>query len=229
MRLFPLSALALSVFLWTAPVFADAPKPDDTVTFDLYAEGWVTTKTADVTLAVEAAVTGAQTESALRTAMADAAAHIAKADWRMTGFNRTQDPSGLEHWSAVFEARLPEADLAGLRDKAKKMSKPGLQIEVASIAFTPTLDETETTASQLRADAYKKINAQLATLNAALPGRAYRIAQIDFSRLSTASAAPRPMLMAAKAMTNDDLPLERAQKISLHARVVFAALPPAGK
>ncbi len=74
-------------------------------------------------------------------------------------------------------------------------------------------------------------------MNATLPGRAYRIALINFSGdEGTESPMPRivrgrPGVMmgmamaAAPAAAPEPAPVERSEKITLNARIVFATLP----
>ena len=211
-------------------------KPDDRVTFDISAEDWVTTKTAHAAVTVEAAV-NASTAGTMRTEMTKAVDSLAKTDWRLTSFDRSQDQTGMERWSAVFEARLPETDLGALGDAVKKLSKPGMQLSVANIDFTPTLEEMETARGNLRAQIYRIANDQLASLNTALPGRVYRIALIDFTGDEGGSPMPRVVkgrsgmamaMMTAPAPESSEpppAPVERSEKIMLSARVVFAAQP----
>jgi hypothetical protein len=237
MRRFLLPAF-LSVLMLAPAVHAEEmPKPDDRVVFDLAAEDWVTTKTARVTVNVEAAVSGANAGSA-RADMMKAVNGLAAGDWRLIGFNRSQDQTGLERWSASFEARLPEASLGGLNDSAKKLSKAGMQVSVGEIDFSPTLDETEVVRAALRAQLYKKAADQLAALNGVLSGRGYRVASIDFSGGPVAMPMPgmmagsgggraMPMVaMAAPSAPPESPEAERSEKVTLTARVVFAALPP---
>lgn len=243
MRRFLLPTL-LSVLLLSPVARADeAPKPDDHVMFDLTAEDWVTTKTARVTINVEASVSAANAGT-MRADMVKAVNNVAAGDWRLVSFNRSQDTTGLEHWSASFEARLVETTLGGLGDNAKKGSKAGMQLLLGDIDFSPTLDEVEAVRSSLRTQLYKKAADQLTALNGALPGRGYRIAEIDFGggdvplppqdMVGVASAgAPRAMPMMARAMapvpssSADSESNDRSEKITLAARVVLAALPPA--
>lgn len=232
-----LLAPVLAFLLITPLAYADDIKPDDSVVINLAAEDWVTTKTARVVVGVEAAVT-AQTTGTARADMQKAVNDLAKGDWRLTSFNRTQDQTGLERWSAQYEARLPEAQLGGLNDGAKKASKPGMQLSVFTIDFSPTLEERQTAQNTLRTQIYKMANDQLAALNAALPGRGYRIAMIEFGSTGMPVAYAEPMAMkrgmvAAAPMMADaaggEPAMERAEKATIAARVVFAALPPTGK
>jgi hypothetical protein len=227
-----LAALLLGLVL-IQPVRADEPpKPDDKVEMDLSAENWVTTKTARVSISVEAAVT-ASSAGGMRAAMMKAVDDLAKADWRLTSFDRSQDPTGMERWSSTFEARLPETALSGLHESAKKLSKAGLQLSIAAIDFSPTLEETQTTMSQIRGQIYKVAQEQLTTLNAAFPGRSFRIASITFE--NQRPSAPNRMLMAVNKMTRDSAggaegaDVERSEKIVMTAHLVMAAPSPISK
>jgi hypothetical protein len=225
----------LFVFSFFTPAWAQEPtKPDDTVSFDLSAEDWVTTKTAHVALDVEAAVTAANAGS-MRADMAKAVNDAAKADWRVTGFNRSQDQTGMERWSVTFDARLPESALNGLSDAVKKASKAGMQMTVGDIDFSPTLDETESARATLRTHILKDAGEQLTTLNTALPGRSYRIAQITFEPEAFTpfrQIHPRPMMAMASAAISPEgsadsgQTQDHSQKLVLRAHVVYAALPP---
>ena len=236
-RAFMLSLMLLSFA--ALPAHAQETKPDDQVAFNLSAESWVTTKSARVTLGVEAAVTGGSAGT-MRGTMLKAINDTAKGDWRLTSFNRNQDETGMERWSAQFEARLPENDLNALGESAKKNSKAGMQITVSDIDFTPTLEETQTVQSQLRTQIYKLANEQLAALNATVTGRNYRIATLDFVY---GSVGPTPyashgvrtmnmkggmaeMAMAPAPASDSMVAMEKSDKITLTARVVLAALPP---
>jgi len=233
MRFFILALAFLASF--ALPAFADESKRDDTVAYTISAEDWVTTKTARVTLSVEASVTSSNA-GAMRTDMAKAVNDAAKADWRLTEFNRSQDQTGMERWSVSFESRLPESTLGGLADAAKKASKAGMQIRVADVDFSPTLEETEAVRAALRAKLMKAAADQLTAVNAALPGKNYRIANISFDPQVMpmrggyrAKGMDNAMLMAAAPMPESAPAQERAQKLVMQARVVYAAVPPAGR
>ena len=87
-------------------------KPDDRVVFDVSAEDWVTTKTAHVSVTVEAAV-NASTAGTMREDMIKMVNNLAKADWRLTSFDRSQDQTGMERWSVIFETRASSSSTKG--------------------------------------------------------------------------------------------------------------------
>jgi len=235
---FAIAALAFGLLV-AAPVNAakaQEARPDDAVSFSLTAEDWVSTKTARVVLAVESAVTE-ETSGTMRAAMAKAVDGAVKADWRVTAFNRAQDQTGMERWSAEYEARVPETNLSGLADKAKKNSKAGLQVTVRQIDFSPTLEEVQTAYGALRERIYKTAVEHLAALNAGIPGRGWRIARIDFV---DTGAPPRPapaflargkaaLMHAMDAVASSEgagAPLERSEKLTLTAQVILSAVAP---
>lgn len=227
-----LIAAAFFVFSTNAVKAEDMPQPprmDDRVVFELSSEDWVTTKTARVSINVEAAI-NAGNSGTMRADMFKAVNDLAKADWRLTSFNRSLDQTGLERWSTSFEARIPENQLTGLGDTVKKLSKAGMQLSVGMIDFSPTLEEMETARALVRAQIYKQANDQLAAINAAFPGRNYRIAIINFTT-EDQPAQPQPRtlrnmsMMAVPAAAPMDASAERTEKVTLTAHVVFAASP----
>jgi uncharacterized protein YggE len=225
----------LVLLLLCVPAFAADYKPDDMISVALTTEGWVTTKTARVVLDVNASVSAATTGTT-RAEMIKAVNALGGGEWRIINFSRSQSSAGLENWIAQFENRLPEADLGGINEKLKKASKPGMQITVNGIDFTPTLAETEAAQSDLRKTILEMANAELKNVHAAFPDRGYRIAGISFN----GGAMPTPMMMRnvmamkaapmqADAMVESAQPLEAAQKLTLTAQVIFSAVAPIGK
>ena len=203
------------------------PPQNDTVTLPLTLEDWVQTDTARTELAVDASLPGSDAGK-VRADILGAVKSLAQgADWRFTAFDRNQDASGLEHWHAVIEARMAEAQLGGLSDRAKQASKPGLQIRVQTIDFSPTLAEVEAAKAKLRAEMYKKVNEALTQLNQAEPDRKYRIMRIDFNGPITTPGAPKLMrAMAAPAPEQDEGGISLSEKAQLRANVTFAAAAP---
>ncbi len=210
-------------------------RPDDQVSFDLVTEDWVKTNTAHVVVNVEAAVNSANAGST-RIEMTQAVSEIApKADWRLTGFTHNQDQTGLDHWSAQFDARLPENQLNNLAANAKKSSKPGMQLTIQNIDFSPTMEELEAARASLRTKILKMADEQLATLNGALPGRNYRLSNINFFAEGLVPMLPMARLgmkattlPATASATTDDASaaMERSEKLTQRAHVVCSAIAP---
>ncbi|MFY8093283.1 MAG: hypothetical protein ACOVN0_07365 [Niveispirillum sp.] len=202
-----------------------APPVTDTVSLSLSAEEWVKTETALVTLVVDLAGNG--NSGTVRNDVLKAVAGVAdRAEWRIIALNPQSDSAGLERWQALLQARLPESQLASLGDRAKKASKPGQQVRVDSIAFDPTLAETEATRGTLRDKIYAQVNAELKRLNAAFPGRTYRVGTIQFGDVSSVTVSgyrKSEMMMAAapEAPMADALPGVQ-DKLVMNARVTLS-------
>lgn len=233
--------LALLLLFLATPALADEPKPDDAIALSLSSEDWVTAATARVQVSVNASISGDRAAGARATMRAAVSILEPKADWKITSFSRGQDSSGLEQWVVVFETRLPEVSLGGLNDKAKTASKPGMQLAVINIDFTPTLAEMEAVRAALRKNILAQAAKELESVNAALPGRNYRIAEVRFGGMQVAmppvGLMAKRMMMSADASTGASMeaalapsPMETAQRIQLSADVVLAAVaPPSAK
>lgn len=213
---------------------ADEYKPDDSISLSLSAEGWVTTKTARVLVNVNAAVSG-DNAGTTRDSMIKTVNALGGGEWRLISFNRNQSNNGLENWFAQFENRLPEADLNGLHDKVKKASKPGMQLDVGGIEFTPTLAENQATEATLRKTILEQANAELKSIQATFPERGYRVSTISFNGASPIAVPFAPRMMAMKAMgapgdaavsSEGTSGVETSQKMVLTAQVTYAAVAP---
>ena len=233
-RVAPCLALALGLALLLAsPAWAQVPPPVmDQVVLDLTAEDWVGTETARVTVSADAAATGADAGTQRADLLKAVDGLAPDAEWRIVGFDRSTDQAGLERWRAVAEARLAENALAGLADKARQASRPGLQLRIASIEFTPTLIETEAVRARLRAEIYGKAASELKALEQSFPGRKFRMGNIDFADQPPMAYARKtredtqPMAMAAAPA--QDGPVNVSEKLVMRARVILSAVAPRG-
>ena len=228
------AALALTL-AWAATAEAQVPmhpveRPDDTVVLELSAEDWVQTATAEVSVTAEAAAGAADTGRARAELLAAVRALAPDATWRLVRFTPSTDSAGLERWYAEAQARLPETQLGGLAERARQASRPGLQLRVDRIDFTPTLAEVETAKTRLRAEIYRRAGEEIAAVNAAYQGRAFRLGTIQFNEPGRPPAMPKPAQfrgMAEAAPAADmSVPVEVGDKLRLTARVTLKAVPP---
>jgi hypothetical protein len=223
-------ALGLALLL-ASPALAQVPPPVmDQVVLDLTAEDWVGTETARVTVSADAAATGTDAGTQRADLLKAVEGLAPDAEWRIVSFDRSTDQAGLERWRAVAEARLAENALGGLADKARQASRPGLQLRIASIEFTPTLIETEAVRARLRAEIYGKAASELKTLEQSFPGRKFRMGNIDFVDQPPMAYARKtredtqPMAMAAAPA--QDGPVSVSEKLVMRARVILSAVAP---
>lgn len=220
--------LGLFGLILTFPCWADVSLDPlfNKVTMQLTAEQWVTTKTALVNVSVNAAVSDTTLEK-IHSQVLDKLNKLSnKGEWHLVSYDRSQDKSGLESVKIIAQARLPEAELAGLRDRAKGISKPGETYAIDSIQFTPSDEEIREANNNLRANIYDQIKAELARLSKAYPDQKYVLHDVNFM----SDMSPMPMMatgMMYKANDNGAAraPLTVGDKLRLMATVVLSANP----
>lgn len=226
--------LFLSCIILSLPAAAQSPAwppHDDTIITQLSAEDYVTASTGKVLLSVNAALKDADAAGTRKEILAGAQ-KIAKTNWRITSFNKSTDQAGLERWSAVLEARLPEAQLTGMNSAAKSASRAGLQFTLDSTELSPTLEELEAGRAKLRETLLAKAKEELARINKDAAGRAYRIGAIEYGAIGAAPMFAMKNVMLARvsemngqaaSMTAESGgSLAADQKIEMTATVTFA-------
>lgn len=196
--------------------------PLSMVSMQLYAEGWVDTTEAKITVNVNAAV-NSDGLAAVRETIQNQLNQIAKAQWRITQFQRQRDNAGLDRVMIQAEARVPEAELNNVSETVKKLSKPGQQFDVLDIDFTPSNTAVETAKDKVRKSIYQMANDELTRLNELNQDYPYQIFQIDF--IDT-SVQPEPLMMANRKLAASAQvaapEIAVSGKIEMNARVVFA-------
>ncbi|TNE37083.1 MAG: hypothetical protein EP348_06195 [Alphaproteobacteria bacterium] len=174
---------------------------EDKVVLTLTTEGWVKTDTARVSAIVDLVQQQGQDAEAIKKRIAASLKSLADGvEWRYISSSQRQDQTGLNRWYIMAEARVPEAKLSGLEDRAKEASSPGYKLSIQQVDFTPSLAEFEKLRADLRSDIYKQAIAEAKRLNEVMDGPDYRVRRVDFvmSRASFGNAddsRPRAMLM----------------------------------
>lgn len=220
---------ALVGMLVVSPVWADNDLGAllNRVTLQLRAEKWVTTQTAQVTVGVNAGVSDAGIEKMQGEVLAKLQQFSAQSEWHIVSFSRQQDKSGLESIQIVAQARLPQAELAALRTKAKSLSKPGETYTIDDVQFTPSDAEITQANNLLRGTIYQQAKAEIDALNHTYPEQKYYLHNVDF-------IMSQPVMpMAATAMYRANKvegapvaqPLNVGNKLEMMATVTLASMP----
>ena len=229
MRIAVLMLVFSSLLAWSAAAAERRPKPDRVV-LTLSAEDWVETNDALVRVSLAAAFSGDRTAT-LRADMLKVLGELAAdVDWRITRFVQGAGKAGLENWRVQAEARINESALGGLRDRARGLSRPGLQMVIAGTDFSPTLAEREKVAGTLRERIYRMVNVEAARLARAFAGRTFRLHLIDFTerlmrqdakhlRRMRAEAAPAQLAASATGA------LSVSRKLVVTATAVLRMVP----
>lgn len=214
-------ALCGVALMTTVNVYADSEDVLlNKVTLQLKSEQWLVTKTAQVTVVVNAALSD-QDINKIQDAISQKLSQIAKADWHIVSFNRQQDKAELESVTIRAQARVAQSDLAALRGSAKSLSKPGEAFTIDNVEFTPTEEENRSANAALRNDIYQQAKHEIEILNSTYPAQKYYLHQIDF--LQTPIVMPMAANYATKAAAT--APLSVGNKTELLATVILASTP----
>lgn len=203
---------------------ADYPK-QNTIDYQLSVEQWVNTNTAKVSVMVNASLDQTAMQD-LQQKIEQSLTSIAKVDWRIVRFDRTESQSGLESVNVRAEARIPTVQISDIRKKAEDLSKPGIKYQVTGISYAPTLAETQKAQASLRNDIYQKVHNEINALDKMYNADFY-VSNIVFitggmpiPRAQYKDAAGVNMMARASSAPQ---PGNVSQKISMSAEVILAS------
>ncbi|MCC5791579.1 MAG: hypothetical protein JJT82_03090 [Legionellaceae bacterium] len=228
-----IAAVLLVLGFMSHAAWADeAPLVLDKVSFQLSAKDWVSTDKALLEASVDMRLNNADMVQA-RADILDNLQKIAKGEWHITQFNRSQDSSGLEQLSVVAQARIEQSALTNVYDLAKKISKPGAAYRIDSIDFSPGLPEQQAAKNTLRSKLYQQVQAEIERLNAVYPEQHYTINQLLLvegavhpANLPRRASEMKTMLMAQDAAA---APISVSNELLMTAIVDLASNRVAGK
>lgn len=222
-------AISCGVLSCATPALADSACANilPQITLQLTAEQWVSTQTANVSVALDALLNKEQLSKAQDNFQAALKKIAPEGVWHITEFSRSAGKTNLEQLHAVAEARLPESALAGLRERATAQNSEGQTYTVQDIIYTPTTAEISAAQAQLRAQIYDQAKAELNRLNAVYPKPGYNLYNINFVNLSV---QPGPMVAKMNnemmvAMSRESPTVSLSQKLTQDALVILAAPP----
>lgn len=189
-------------------------------------EQWVTTKTALVTIGVDASLNQAGMDN-LQQQVNDSLKTLAdNVVWQMTDDERNQDSSGLEQIHIEEQARLTSDQLVSIRTKTNTLSKPGIKYSIIDLQFTPSLAEIQVAQDNLRSQLYGKIKHEIDLLDKTYDENFY-VHDLEF--FSGNLPAPVPMAQNQanyKAMMVSTAPQPQAtmsQRLIMNADVTLAS------
>ncbi|MFI4919469.1 MAG: hypothetical protein ACHP65_07930 [Legionellales bacterium] len=178
-----MAACSMALFMAVTPgVFAEDLPPRlalDRVFFQVSLKQWVTTQTALLSVSINATLTSADLVKA-RTDIMGRLSKIAKGDWHLLEFQRSQDSSGLEKLYVQAQARVDQSALTGIYQNAKSVSMPGAKYEISGVEFKPSLEETQTVKANIRELLYQKVSDEIARINKVYPAQHYTVGNLLF-------------------------------------------------
>ncbi len=206
---------------------------NDTLNFQLRDDKTVTSDTVKVIVIINALVEGETTEAALRIDIKKSLTAFIDAEWQINGIERTSDTSGYEKVSLRATARVNERENYNLDNRAKDVSRKGLQFTSVQIDSTIPAHLLDAAEKELRSKLLAAAVAEAKELSE-VAGREYRVQQIAYQNDGAAVYRKSPGAFAATAavsnstygggFSDDEESLTNAQKISLSANIVLGTV-----
>lgn len=221
-------AWMLGLMVLTPFVWADNETPDlvlDKIFFQVSAKKWVTTQTALLNVSINATLSNADLVKA-RADIMDSLNKIAKGEWHLVQFDRSQDSSGLEKLYVQAQARVDQSALTNIYQNAKSVSKPGAKYEISGVEFKPSLEETQVVRAKIREQLYQQVNDEIDRMNKAYPKQNYSVSNLVFFEGDNIPQQPRAYQakeMNALVMAAAPAPLTVSNELILTAMVEAAS------
>lgn len=198
-------------------------QPLDKVSLVFNAQRWVQTDTAVLQVTINATLTKSSLVEMRSQIMANLN-KIAKGDWHITNFNRSQDSSGLEKLYVNAQARINQSLLTNVNANAKQISKPGVSYRINNIDFSPSDADVQQVKQQVRQDLYKKIQDELNVLNKQYEDQKYSVFRVYFTSPDTANQMYQNRQPYAKKMVNFVAEASAAPAVSVSNKVKLSAV-----
>lgn len=221
-------AWILGLMVLTPFVWADNETPDlvlDKIFFQVSAKKWVTTQTALLNVSINATLSNADLVKA-RADIMDSLNKIAKGEWHLVQFDRSQDSSGLEKLYVQAQARVDQSALTNIYQNAKSVSKPGAKYEISGVEFKPSLEETQVVRAKIREQLYQQVNDEIDRMNKAYPKQNYSVSNLVFfegDNIPQQPIAYQAKEMNALVMAAAPAPLTVSNELILTAMVEAAS------
>ncbi|HAU1123236.1 TPA: hypothetical protein F8R74_03365 [Legionella pneumophila] len=221
-------AWILGLMVLTPFVWADNETPDlvlDKIFFQVSAKKWVTTQTALLNVSINATLSNADLVKA-RADIMDSLNKIAKGEWHLVQFDRSQDSSGLEKLYVQAQARVDQSALTNIYQNAKSVSKPGAKYEISGVEFKPSLEETQVVRAKIREQLYQQVNDEIDRMNKAYPKQNYSVSNLVFFEGDNIPQQPRAYQakeMNALVMAAAPAPLTVSNELILTAMIEAAS------
>ncbi|MFT4059559.1 MAG: hypothetical protein QM652_08435 [Legionella sp.] len=173
-----LALMVVTSCAFAADVFPP-PMVLDKIVFQVSAKQWVTTQSALLGVNINVTLSNADLVKA-RSDIMERLNKIAKGDWHLLQFDRSQDSSGLEKLYVHAQARVNQSALTDIYQNAKSVSMPGAKYEIADVDFKPSLEEIQAVYVQVREQLYQQINDELVRMNKAYSPQNYSVSNLVF-------------------------------------------------
>lgn len=185
-----IALMTLTPLVWADDVVVPPEMVLDKILFQVSSKQWVTTQTALLSVSINVTLNNADLVKA-RSDIMDSLNKVAKGDWHLTEFDRSQDSSGLEKLYVQAQARVDQTALTDIYQNAKSVSMPGAKYEVSAVEFKPSLEEIQAVRARIREKLYQDVNDEISRMNKAYPTQTYSVSNLVFVEGDNLPQQPR--------------------------------------
>lgn len=211
-------------------IYADDHSCQRQISMQIQEEGWVSSQTAQVSVAIQAA-SNKEDVSALMDAMTNKLKHLIKqpVSWRLVDLSTQKNDAGLFAVSARMTARLTHQELAQLQASIESLNKAGEQYKIADVDYQPTLAEISAENTKLREQIYHAVLEQQEKINLSFQQEKYQLQSLNLDTPYVVGGRPNTMMYATanggrQAQEENAMPF--SQHLVLTANVTFSSLNP---
>lgn len=219
----PIAAVIALTTLFSQAFAADPTPPPlvlDKILFQISSKQWVHTQTAVLNVNIHATLNNADLIKA-RAELMSSLDKMAKGDWQLLEFERSQDNSGLEKFSVQAQARVDQSALNSVYQKAKSLSTPGTKYDIANIEFKPSVEEIQSSKAKIREQLYQLVNEEISRINKVYPTQHYSVSNLTFVE---GGDAPQPRPYQAKEMNALSMPAAAPPPLTTSNELILTVL-----
>lgn len=155
-------------------------RPDDTLSFKLFAQKTISQEDARLSITVNALVsTAEQTPNELQQRIRAALASLVEAEWAFSAIQRGGEAVGYERVKLTASARVAITELYNLDERARQASTEGLSLRDPTVSYALPSARVTATVQALRLEIVEDVKRQILEFNAAT-GRQWRIGELSF-------------------------------------------------
>lgn len=201
----------------------------DQITLQLQEEGWVTSKTALVTVGIQAA-TAKKDSSQLIQQITEKLKHVISdtSAWKIVALSTEKNSAGLISVAATMSARLTHDQLTQLQGAIDQLNTAGEQFTVQNIDYQPQAAEIAEEKTHLRQSIYRDALEQQTVMNNIFSGATYRVQTLSFNEPYMGMHTPQVVMLGAvggaRSATESEQATTYSQQVTLTANVTFSNL-----
>lgn len=171
--------------------------PTDTLTFTLTEEQIITNNTVKIVVSIHALKASNTTETELKSEIKQTVrSFIDTPDWQFSPPQRETQPTGNETITLIASVRVSESENYSLKERADRVSRPGLTLSGPAVDNTNPNDLIQATGRELRMSILRRAMDEAIVMSEQCPSLVLH--NIQFGSIASDRATPPPSARPAE-------------------------------